>query len=181
MELLQAHKYTGAGVVGSDAGHCAVFDSRSGQLEWLWQGEVPSITDVALVPSPEVCSIVVATSDGQLLLLDMRRSGSAAVLAKVADDSPLSCVETDGNSAIAGSANGGLLVWNLDPAVEQTAKDTEVGIPCTGAGLAFKVPLSTGTTGAVQSLSIDKSDEQWLIAVGHKGGVIHINELGASA
>lgn len=161
-------------MVGSDAGHCAVFDSRSGQLEWLWQGEVASIADVALVPSPELCSIVLAGADGQLLLLDIRRSGEAAVLARVADDAGLSCVETDGNSAIAGSANGGLLVWNLDPAAEQTAKDSELGIPCTGAGLAFKVPLADGTIGAVQSLSVHRSDDQWLLAAGHDDGVINI-------
>jgi WD40 repeat protein len=175
--MLQAHKYTAAAVVGSDAGHCAVFDARSGQLEWLWHGDVPSIADVALVPSPDLCSIVVAATDGQLLLLDMRRSGQTAVLAKVADDAALSCVETDGNSAIAGSANGGLLVWNLDPAAEQTARDTELGIPCTGAGLAFKVPLATSAVGAVTCLSIDGCDDKWLIAAGHEDGVISINEL----
>ena len=171
---MQAHKRTAAAVVGTDAGHCAVFDSRSGQLEWQWRGAVDCVADVALVPSPELCSIVVAAADGQLLLLDMRRSGEAAVLAKVADDAALSCVETDGNSARAGSASGGLLVWNLDPAAEQTARDSELGIQCTGAGLAFRVPLATG---AVHSVSVDRSDDQWLLAAGHEDGVISISVL----
>ena len=151
-----------------------MFDSRSGQLEWLWQGEVAPLSDVALVPSPELCSIVIAATDGQLLLLDMRRSGEAAVLAKVAGDTALSCVETDGNSAIAGAASGGLLGWNLDPAAEQTVKDSELGIPCTGAGLAFRVPLATG---AVQCVSVDRSDGQWLLAAGHEDGVISVSVI----
>jgi WD40 repeat protein len=174
---LQAHKHTAAAVVGTDAGHCAVFDSRSGQLEWLWQTDVSAIADVALVSSPTLCSIVIATADGQLLLLDTRRNSDAAVLARVADDAALSCVETDGNSAIAGSANGGLLVWNLDPAAEQTAQDSETGIPCTGAGLAFKVQLASGGAGAVTSISFNRSHDEWLLAAGHEDGEISICAL----
>ena len=164
-------------MVGTDAGHCAVFDARSGQLEWCWEGGVGPIADVALVPSPELCSVVAAAARGHLLLLDVRRSGAAAVLARVADSAPLTCVCTDGNSAVAGSARGGVLVWNLDPAAEQTARDREAGIACTGAGLAFRVPLSSGAA-RVHSISVALHDGLWTLAAGHEDGVLSVCSLG---
>jgi hypothetical protein len=169
---LQAHRSTAAAVVGTDAGHCAVYDSRSGAEEWLWRGDAGALAGVAIVPSPELRSIVAAAAGGQLLLLDARRSGAAAVLARVGDLGPLACVCTDGNCAIAGATRG-VLVWNLDPAAEQTAEDRARGISCTGAGLAFHVPIAP-TAGAVRSISVHEHEGSWTLAAGHASGTLSV-------
>lgn len=168
---VQAHT-SGSAVIGTDAGHCAILDVRSGLAEWCWQDQRKRIADVASVPGSDLCSVVVAYEDGQLGLLDLRRQGKAAMLAHVVGGVRTDCIVTDGNSALAGTHKG-LLLWNLDPAAEQTDQDIETGISCNGAGMAFWVD-NDSSSAAVTCLHAFDHQEEFRVAVGHGNGVIHL-------
>ena len=116
---------TGAVLVGTDTGECFVFDARTGQQAWVASTGV-RINAAAIVPAPDVRSVVTAHEDGSMRLLDLRRSASAAELAQVHVEQRLSSVQTDGCCALAGRGSGGVVVWNLDPASASTAGATAI-------------------------------------------------------
>lgn len=170
---VQAHDGTGSAVIGTDAGHCAILDVRSGRAEWCWQGRHERITGVSTVPVADLCSVVVAYGEGQLGMLDLRRQGEPAMLAHVTGGARATCVTTDGNSALAGTQEG-LLFWNLDPAAEQTDEDLETGISCIGAGMAFPIQLGDASNGSVSCVSTFQHGNKFQVAVGDDSGHIYL-------
>jgi hypothetical protein len=176
---VQAHEFTGIAVAGTDTGHCSVFDPRTGRQEWQWQGKRAHVAGVATVPTADLCSLVLAYGDGEMSLLDLRRQGPGMVLAHVKSPAPITSVATDGCCALAGMNSGGVLVWNLDPASNQTSKDLDIGIPCTGTGMAFPVNVGGEGCGSIQCLSVSRAENGpgWRLLTGHKGGSLRICDL----
>lgn len=171
---LQAHPTSGAVLVGTDTGECIVFDSRSGQQAWATStGE--RINAAAIVPGPDVRSVVTVHEEGTMRLLDLRRSASAAELAEVQIGHRLSSVVTDGCCALAGCAAGGVVVWDLDPASgEGTAGGSSSEIASVGAGSAVLVAVGGAADEAeVLGVSVGQlQDGQWWLAAGHAGGTL---------
>jgi hypothetical protein len=169
---VQAHQASEVLLLGTDQGHCALCDARSGQVEWTYDGGAAApLRAVAVVPGTQVTSAVAAGADGTLSLLDLRRQGHAALLASVRVPQPLTSVATDGCTAVAGTAGAGLLIWNLDPASEQTDGDRARGLACSGAGLAFPYSLLGGGSDVVHCLGVEQSDSGWHLAAGQDGCV----------
>ena len=129
--------------------------------------------DVCAVPVTDLCSVVVAYDDGQLGMLDLRRQGESAMLAHVSGGAHTTCITTDGNSALAGTQQG-LLLWNLDPAAEQTDRDLETGISCIGAGMAFPLQLGNSSGVSVSCLSAFEHENEFRVAVGDDSGHIYL-------
>jgi hypothetical protein len=177
VSAVQAHSSEMVLLLGTDQGHCALCDARSGQQEWLYGGDAPPVRAVAMVPGQQVTSAVAAGEDGTLSLLDLRRQGPAALLASVSVPQPLTSVATDGCTAVAGTNGAGVLVWNLDPASEQTGSDRAAGIMCTGAGLAFPRAVAESGPDRVHCLDVVQSAEGWHLVAG-QDGCIQICSMG---
>jgi WD40 repeat protein len=167
---MQAHNATGAVLVGTDTGACAVYDAGSGQQTWGTDTGC-QINAAAIVPAPDVRSVVTVHEDGCLRLLDLRRQVSSAELACVQTGEQLTCVATDGCCAVAGSSDGGLVVWNLDPASEEAAEDGAGGIASVGGGTAFRCILEGRDGEEVTGLVVEYGQEAgWCLAAAHMGG-----------
>jgi hypothetical protein len=172
--LLQAHRGTGAVVVGTDTGRCVLYDARTAQEEWF-VNTGSQINAVAIVPAPDVRSLVIGHDDGTLRLLDLRRQSAAAELAHVWSVCRVSSLVTDGCCALAGSDSGGVVVWNLDPASTQTARDSARGIMCSGAGMAFCEQLERGGQGETTSVAMTVGPRGlWCLAAAHMGGSLDL-------
>jgi WD40 repeat protein len=171
---VQAHEACADVVVGTEDGLCVLHDARTGQEVWCLDCKC-EVTSVALVPAPDVRSVVTGHADGTLRLLDLRRQGPVAELARAKGSSAVTALATDGCCTLAGLESGQLLIWTLDPATEQTREDRVRGITCSGAGLAFEQALAGGGSGAVAGLAVGTgADGAWCFAVGHSGSTLDV-------
>lgn len=168
--------------MGGDSGLAALFDPRTGRA--AWQADTgAAVAAAALVPAPEARSVVTAHSDGTLRLLDLRRSGAAAEVSCVKTPHEVTSVVTDGCAAVAGCAEGGVVVWDLDPARSEAPRVSGGrGIECSGAGTAFCEAVAGGAPGATTAVAVfETGGGDWCLAAGHAGGGLDLCSLGGAA
>lgn len=170
---MQVHAASGLATVGTDAGHCVVYDPRTGQDVWQWGSDGAAVNALALVPAPELQTVVLAHADGTCRLLDLRRQASHAVLAEARYGAALRCCVTDGCVAVAGTAAGDALVWDLDPAHDRG--DGSGALVTSGAGPAFACTVGGSSCGAMACIA-SSSDVNGAVhfAMGHDGGLLHL-------
>lgn len=171
---VQAHETCADVIVGTEDGHCVLYDARTGQEAWSLDTEC-GLTAVTLVPATDIRSVVGGHSDGTLRLLDLRRQGAVAELARAEGSSAVTAVATDGCCTLAGLESGQVLIWSMDPAKEQSKEDRVRGMDCSGAGLAFEQHLLGGGNGAIAGLAVGAVEGgAWCCAVGRCGAALDV-------
>lgn len=170
-------------LTGTEDGLVALHDRRAPTPAWEQPLSEDYISGLAFLSEPRSNSsssndavpahAVVASGDGSVALLDLRKTGARLSFASCG--TPLRCLATDSTLALAGGEDGALHIWDVASALGRPAPPGRWSRP-DASGLY--PALEAAPLAAVNALAVTALDGDLVVAVGHDGGVLRTWQAG---